>query len=64
MTEPKRIKRSKDKIIAGVLGGFANYFDIDPILIRVIFVVLSIFSAGFPGLLIYLICWIAIPEEN
>ncbi|MGQ8338529.1 PspC domain-containing protein [Sunxiuqinia sp. A32] len=64
MTVKKRITRSNDKIIAGVLGGFANYFDIDPVLIRVIFVVLSIFSAGFPGLLIYLILWIAIPKEN
>ncbi len=64
MDEPKRIKRSKDKIIGGVLGGFSDYFNMDPILLRVIYVVLSLFSAGFPGLLLYIILWIAIPEEN
>ena len=64
MSEKKRIKRSDDKVIAGVLGGFAEYFDIDPVIVRVIYVVLSIFSAGFPGLLIYLILWIAIPKKT
>lgn len=60
----KRLTRSNDKMIAGVLAGFAEYFDIDPSLLRVIYVVVSILSAGFPGLLIYLICWIFIPERH
>ena len=60
----KRLTRSTNKMIAGVLGGFAEYFDIDPSLLRVIFVVVSILSAGFPGLLIYLICWIFIPQRS
>ncbi len=64
MAEKKPIKRSKDKIIAGVLAGFANYFDIDPVLIRVLYVVLSIASVGFPGLLVYLILWVVLPEEE
>jgi phage shock protein C len=60
----KRLTRSNNKMIAGVLAGFAEYFDIDPSLLRVIYVVVSILSAGFPGLLIYLICWIFIPQQS
>ncbi len=60
----KRLTRSDNKMIAGVLAGFAEYFDIDPSLLRVIYVVVSILSAGFPGLLIYLICWIFIPQRS
>lgn len=61
--QKNRLMRSNDKVIAGVLSGLADYFNIAPMLIRVIFVVLSIFSAGFPGLLVYLVCWIAIPKQ-
>ena len=59
----KRLTRSNDRVIAGVIAGFAEYFDIDPVLLRVIFVVVSILSTGFPGLLVYLICWIFIPRQ-
>ncbi|KOH45206.1 PspC domain-containing protein [Sunxiuqinia dokdonensis] len=59
----KRLTRSNNKMIAGVVAGFAEYFDIDPSLLRVIYVVVSILSVGFPGLLIYLICWIFIPKQ-
>ncbi len=61
---PKRIKRSKDRMIAGVIGGFAEYFNLDPTLLRVIYVILSVMSVGFPGLLAYIICWILIPEQD
>ena len=50
-------------MIAGVIAGFAEYFNIDPTLLRVIYVIVSILSTGFPGLLVYLICWAIIPEE-
>jgi phage shock protein C len=60
----KKLTRSNDRIIAGVVAGFAEYFDIEPTLLRVIYVVVSIFSAGFPGLLVYLICWIIIPKRT
>ena len=63
MTVPsKRLYRSRtDKKIAGVCGGLAHYFGIDPVIPRIIWVVL-IFGAGV-GLLAYLICWIVIPME-
>ncbi|MBA4409152.1 MAG: PspC domain-containing protein [Bacteroidota bacterium] len=64
MTTQKRLTRSKDKMIGGVLAGIANYFDIDPTIIRIAYVVLSIASIGFPGLVAYIIMWIIIPEEK
>lgn len=64
MTTQKRLTRSKDKMIAGVLAGLGNYFDIDPTVVRIGYVVLSIASVGFPGLFAYLIMWAIIPEEK
>lgn len=56
----KRLYRSeKDRMIGGVCGGIAKYFDLDPVLIRVIAVVLLFISGA--GLLAYLILWIIIP---
>lgn len=59
------LRRSRtNRMIAGVVGGLADYFRIDPTLARVIFVVVSIISAAFPGLLVYIVLWILIPEET
>ena len=44
----KKLYRSPNRIIAGVCGGIADYFDVDPTLIRVIYMILSLFSAAFP----------------
>jgi len=55
--EKKRLRKSKDKKIAGVLGGIAEYFDWDPSFVRVGYILLTIFSAAFPGILVYLIFW-------
>jgi phage shock protein C len=51
-------------MIAGVVGGLAEYFDIDPTLARVIYVVASVVSAAFPGVLLYLLLWAIIPEAD
>jgi phage shock protein C len=50
--------------IAGVCGGLGDYFGIDPTAVRVGYVLLSVFSAGFPGILVYLILWAFIPERE
>jgi phage shock protein C len=50
--------------IAGVCGGIAEYFELDPTLVRVVYLLLSIFSAAFPGTLVYIILWIVIPERE
>ncbi|MEO6066986.1 MAG: PspC domain-containing protein [Gemmatimonadota bacterium] len=58
------LRRSRsDRIIAGVCGGLAKYFDKDPTLVRVLYVLVSILSAAFPGALVYVILWIVVPEE-
>ena len=53
--------RSKEKKVAGVAAGLANYFDLDPTIVRILFVI--IFFAGGASLLAYLIMWIVMPEE-
>ena len=60
----KKLYRSSDRIVAGVCGGIAEYFDIDPTLIRVVYVILSLFSVAFPGLLLYIILMILIPNYD
>lgn len=58
----KRLYRSRtDKKIAGVAGGLAEYFSVDPTLVRVALVLLTIFGGG--GLLAYLLMWIIVPLE-
>ena len=60
----KKLVRSANKVLAGVCGGIADYFDVDPTLIRVLYAVLSLFSAAFPGLLLYIIFLLLIPEAD
>lgn len=62
-TMNKRLTRSRDRMIAGVCGGIAEYYNLDPTLVRVGYVLLSICSAAFPGLLVYLILWLIMPER-
>jgi phage shock protein PspC (stress-responsive transcriptional regulator) len=59
----KNLHRSKDKVIAGVCGGLANYFGWDAAKVRLLYVLISILSAAFPGLLVYIILWFVMPEE-
>jgi len=49
--------------IAGVCAGLADYFGLDPTVVRVGYVLLSILSVGFPGILVYVILWLVIPER-
>lgn len=59
----KRLYRSKnDRMIAGVCGGLAEYFNIDPVIVRLI-AVLLLLPGGFPGLVPYLILWVLVPEK-
>ena len=64
MTTPsyrKLYRSTKDKALGGVCGGLAEYFNIDPTLVRLGFVALAIW--GGSGALLYLIMWIVVPEE-
>ena len=61
----KRLYRSKkNRIIAGVCGGIAEYLDTDPTLIRLLWILITVFSMVLPGIIAYLICWVIIPEEK
>ena len=53
-----------DRQIAGVCGGLGEYFGIDTTAVRVAYVLLSIFSAAFPGLLVYIVLWLLIPKRE
>ncbi len=62
MADVKRLYRSRtDRNFKGVCGGLAEYFGLDPILIRVLFVV-SLFLGGI-GLITYVLLWLFVPEE-
>lgn len=49
--------------IAGVCAGIARYFNLDPVVVRAAYVVVSVLSAAFPGILLYLLLWLVIPRE-
>ena len=59
--EKKQLTRSTDKMLAGVCSGIAEYFDLDPTLVRVCYAVLTIFTTCFPGLLLYLLLILIMP---
>ena len=62
MAQTRKLYRSRtDRKLAGVCGGLAQYFNIDPTLIRVLFVVLAVL--GGSGLIIYLLMWLIVPNE-
>jgi len=64
MYKTRVLRRSRhNRMIGGVVGGLAEYLGMDPTLARVLYVLLSIGSAAFPGLFVYMICWMIIPEE-
>lgn len=63
VSRPLRRSRT-NRQIAGVIGGLAEYLRIDPTLLRVIYVVGSIVSAAFPGILVYILLWLLIPETE
>ena len=63
-TTPRPLSRSvNDRMIAGVMGGIAQGFGWSSCLVRILFVVISLASAAFPGILVYLILWLLIPNQ-
>jgi len=61
--EEKRLTRSQDQWIAGICGGIAQYFGWDKNLTRIIWLLLTLFTAGFPGIIAYIVLWILMPKE-
>ena len=62
-TMNKRLMRSNDRVIAGVCGGLAEYFEFDPVLVRIAYAFLTLFTA-FCGLIFYIVLWIVMPEKR
>ncbi|HEY4528714.1 MAG TPA: PspC domain-containing protein [Luteimonas sp.] len=53
-----------DRVLAGVVGGIARRFGWSSTLLRVVYVVASVLSAAFPGILVYLVLWLLMPEDG
>lgn len=64
MTNHKKLIRSHNQVIAGVRAGIAEYLGWDIALVRILYLIISIFSAAFPGIIVYIILWIVMPERN
>ena len=58
------LQRSKNKMVGGVCGGLAEWLHMDPTIVRIAYALLTVFSAGFPGLLVYIILWIVMPPPG
>ncbi len=58
----KLFRSKQDRVIAGVCGGLGEYFELDPIVFRLIFILLAVFGAS--GVVVYLVMWILIPEQG
>ncbi len=57
-------RSNRQSMIAGVMGGIAERFGWNANLLRIIFVLVSIMSAAFPGILVYLVLWLVIPKNS
>ena len=53
----------KNRIIAGVCGGLAEWLGWSPSWVRLLYVLVSIFSAAFPGMIVYIILWVVVPND-
>ena len=64
-TKPRRLTRSnRNKMIAGVCGGLAEYLDMDPTVVRVLYILVSILSAAFPGVVAYIVLMFLMPPPE
>ncbi|MEI6581060.1 MAG: PspC domain-containing protein [bacterium] len=61
----KKLYRSNtNKVVFGVMGGFGEYFDVDPVILRVAYIFLSVFTAFFPGVFAYILMAIVMPKKS
>lgn len=64
MSQSKKLYRSKtDRMFAGLLGGLGEYLEVDATLLRLAFVALVLFTGIFPGVILYLIAMLIVPEK-
>lgn len=60
----KKLYRSSNRKLAGVCGGIAEYLEVDPTVVRILYLILTLFTVAFPGTLLYIILWIMIPDRQ
>ena len=60
----KLYRSDENKIFAGVIGGIGEYADVDPVVLRLLFVILTIFTGVVPGLVIYIIAMLIMPRKG
>lgn len=61
-SSPRLFRSSRDKVVAGVCGGLADYFNIESTLVRLIFILITVF--GGSGILLYIVLWLVIPKDT
>ncbi len=64
MNDVKQLRRSRNSVIAGVCGGIAEYLGWSADRVRLVYVLVSILSVGFPGIIVYLALWFLMPEAE
>ena len=64
MAEKKLVRPKNDRLIAGVCSGIGRYIGVDPVVVRLAWAVISFFSYVIPGVLVYILAMIIIPEEE
>ncbi|WP_298817311.1 PspC domain-containing protein [Chloroflexus sp.] len=60
--QAQRLLRSRERLVAGVAGGLARYFNVDPVIVRLIFVLLGLMNGM--GVVLYLVLWLLMPNED
>ena len=64
MSERSELRRSNNRMIAGVCGGIAESLNVDPTIVRLVYVLVSFFSAAFPGIIVYIVLWVILPPAD
>ena len=59
-----QLRKSRNRILAGVCGGIAEWLEWDPTVVRVAYVIVSVVSVAFPGILVYLLLWLIMPPPE
>lgn len=63
--ETKRLYRSdKNKVFAGILGGLGEYLNVDPVILRILWVFITVFTGFFPGIIVYIVAIFIIPKKS
>jgi len=64
MLKNKTLTKSKNATISGVLGGFGEMLEIDPVILRVLYILMTAFTGFFPGIVAYIIMMVIVPNQK